>query len=160
MTSVETPRKVLPDGRVSLTGERCAFTFHRFAPGALEVVITGIDSGELGTAPLDEISMALVRERPLELFVDASDASMPAVSVSKEWTRFFALNQKDLKRVSVLVSSKSVELTIAIAQHLVRAARYERGVASIASSWSGSTGFSRCLSNPASYALLRSASWP
>ena len=43
---------------------------------------------------------------------------MPAVSVSQDWTRFIALNQKDLKRVSVLVSSKSVALTMAIAQHL------------------------------------------
>jgi hypothetical protein len=43
---------------------------------------------------------------------------MPAVSVSQEWTRFFALNQKDFRRVSVLVGSKAVELTIAIAQHL------------------------------------------
>ena len=59
-----------------------------------------------------------MRKRPLELFVDATRASMPAVKVSQEWTRFFALNRNDLKRVSVLVSSKSVELTIAIAQHL------------------------------------------
>ncbi len=43
---------------------------------------------------------------------------MPAVSVSRDWTRFFALNQKDLTHVSVLVGSKSVELTIAIAKHL------------------------------------------
>jgi hypothetical protein len=38
--------------------------------------------------------------------------------VSREWTRFFSLNQKDLNRVSVLVSDKSVQLTVAIAQHL------------------------------------------
>ncbi len=48
---------------------------------------------------------------------------MPAVTVSREWTRFFSLNQKDLKRVSVLVSSRSVELTIAIAQHLSQTGR-------------------------------------
>lgn len=98
--------------------DRCAFTFNRIAPGVLEIVIAGIDTGQFGTGPLDQISMALARERPLELFVDASGASMPAVSVSREWSRYFALNQKDLVRVSVLVSSKSVELTIAIAQHL------------------------------------------
>ncbi|MDQ3026960.1 MAG: hypothetical protein M3R58_10730 [Pseudomonadota bacterium] len=81
--------------------DRCTFAFNRIAPGALEIVIDGIDTGQFGTAPLDEISMALVRERPLELFVDATRASMPAVTVSKEWTRYFALNQKDLVRVSV-----------------------------------------------------------
>jgi hypothetical protein len=42
------------------------------------------------------------------------------VAVSQEWTRFFSLNRKDLTRVSVLVSSRSVELTVAIAQHLSR----------------------------------------
>jgi len=84
----------------------------------LEIRIAGADSGQFGTATLDEIAMALVRERPLELFVDAAEASMPAVAVSQDWTRFIALNQNDLKRVSVLVSSKSVALTMAIAQHL------------------------------------------
>jgi len=118
MTGTQVTRETQGDGSVVLRDARCTFTFRRIAPGALELIIAGIDNGQLGTAPLDELAIALVRERPLELFVDATEASMPAVSVSKEWTRFFALNQKDLKRVSVLVSSKSVELTIAIAKHL------------------------------------------
>ena len=101
-----------------ISDDRCRFTFTRLAPGVMEIVIDGVDNGQFGTRPLDEIALALVRERPLELFVDATRASMPAVRVSQEWTRFFALNRADLKRVSVLVSSKSVELTIAIAQHL------------------------------------------
>jgi hypothetical protein len=50
--------------------------------------------------------------------MDPAEASTPAVRVSQEWTRIIALNQKDLVRVSVLVSSKSVALTMAIAQHL------------------------------------------
>jgi hypothetical protein len=111
-------REVTPDGAVILCAGKATFQFRRLRPGALEVRVEGVDSGQFGSATLDEIALALVRERPLELFVDASAASMPAVSVSREWTRFFSLNQKDLKRVSVLVSSKSVELTMAIAQHL------------------------------------------
>src|SRR6185503_317988 len=111
-------RELTLEGAVLLRAGGATFHFRRLRPGALEVRIEGVDSGQFGSATLDEIALALVRERPLELFVDASAASMPAVSVSREWTRFFSLNQKDLKRVSVLVSSKSVELTIAIAQHL------------------------------------------
>ena len=111
-------RELAPDGTVVLRAGRGTFHYRRPRPGVLDIRIEGIDNGQFGSATLDEIAMALVRERPLELFVDASAASMPAVGVSREWTRFFALNQKDLKRVSVLVSSKSVELTIAIAQHL------------------------------------------
>ena len=56
----------------------------------------------------------------LELFVDAREALGPAVSVSDDWTHFFSLNRRDLRRVSVLVGSKVVHLTIAIAQHLSR----------------------------------------
>jgi hypothetical protein len=111
-------REIAPDGEIVLRAERGSFHFRRTAPGVLHIRIEGIDNGQFGTAALDEIAVALVRERPLELFIDASGASMPAVSVSREWTRFFSLNQKDLKRVSVLVSSKTVELTVAIAQHL------------------------------------------
>jgi hypothetical protein len=118
MTDATVTREIKGDGSVVVRDARCTFTFRRIGRGVMELSIAGIDNGQLGTAPLDELSMALVRERPLELFVDATEASMPAVSVSREWTRFFALNQKDLKRVSVLVSSKSVELTIAIAKHL------------------------------------------
>ena len=102
-----------------ISDERCSFTFEALRPGVLEIRIAGVDSGQFGTAVLDEIAANLVRERPLELFVDAAEATMmPPVSVSQAWTRFIALNQKDLARVSVLVSSKSVALTIAIAQHL------------------------------------------
>ena len=43
-----------------------------------------------------------------------------AVRVSEEWTRFFSVNREQLRRVSVLVGSKVVGLTVAIAQHLSR----------------------------------------
>ena len=117
MSTTPIQREIAADGAVVLRDARCSFTFRR-APGVMEIEISGTDNGTLGGAPLDEIALALVRERPLELFIDASAASMPAVSVSREWTRFFSLNKEALKRVSVLVSSKSVELTVAIAQHL------------------------------------------
>jgi hypothetical protein len=119
MTASTIHRDILPGGAIVLRDERCTFTFVA-SPGVLEITIEGVDRGQFGSAALDEISRAIMRERPLELFVDASGASMVTVDVSRNWTRFFELNQKDLKRVSVLVSSKSVELTIAIAQHLSR----------------------------------------
>ena len=113
-------REIGADGSVTLADSKCRFVFSRPRAGVLEIEIDGIDRGQFGAAPLDEVARAIVRERPLELFVDATRASMPAVSVSQEWTRFFALNRQDLSRVSVLVSDKSVELTVAIAQHLSR----------------------------------------
>jgi hypothetical protein len=118
METTALTRELAPDGTVILRAGRGTFRYRRPRPGVLDIRIEGVDQGQFGSATLDEIAMALVRERPLELFVDASAASMPTVEVSREWTRFFSLNQKDLLRVSVLVSSRTVELTIAIAQHL------------------------------------------
>ena len=118
METTALTRELAPDGTVILKAGRGTFFYRRPRAGVLDIAIEGVDNGQFGSATLDEIAMALVRERPLELFVDASAASMPAVAVSREWTRFFSLNQKDLTRVSVLVSSKTVELTVAIAQHL------------------------------------------
>lgn len=105
---------------MTISAGNARFLFRRAKPGVIDVVISGIDDGQFGTSTLDEIRLSIMRERPIELFVDAREAVAPAVSVSREWTRFFSDNRSDLKRVSVLVGSKVVELTVAIAQHLSR----------------------------------------
>lgn len=113
-------RKVLADGRVQMTAGNAEFMFERLKPGVMLVTVTGIDKGQFGTATLDEIRLEMLRQRPVELFVDAEAAVAISVEVSREWTQFFALNREHLKRVSVLVGSKAIELTVAIAQHLSR----------------------------------------
>jgi hypothetical protein len=118
MPSQDIVREQLPGGELKLSAGACTFTFARVRSGAMLVTITGIDNGQFGTATLDEIRIELLRNRPLELFVDASAAIAVGVGVSKEWTQFFSLNREHLKRVSVLVGSKAIELTVAIAQHL------------------------------------------
>ena len=114
----EIARQQLPGGALQIRDGRCTFVFERLRQGAMLVTISGIDNGQFGTAPLDEIRIELLRHRPLELFIDAQAAVAVAVPVSKEWTHFFSLNREHLVRVSVLVGSKAIELTVAIAQHL------------------------------------------
>ncbi|HEX4404809.1 MAG TPA: hypothetical protein VH560_08270 [Polyangia bacterium] len=113
-------RTETPAGEVRLEVGGCVFAYRRLRPGAMLVTITGHDAGQFGTSTLDEIRLELLRHRPLDLFVDAREALGPAVSVSDDWTHFFSLNRDQLRRVSVLVGSKVVHLTIAIAQHLSR----------------------------------------
>jgi hypothetical protein len=113
-------RTVAESGEVRLSAGDCTFAYRRLKPGALLVTISGHDTGQFGTSSLDEIRLELLRNRPLDLFVDAREALGPSVSVSREWTQFFVLNREQLRRVNVLVGSKVVELTIAIAQHLSR----------------------------------------
>lgn len=111
-------REQQQDGSILLTAARCSFAFKRLAPGRLLVTISGFDQGQFGTATLDEISAEFMRCCPVEVYVDAREAVGVAVEVSREWTTFFARNRDKLKRVTVLVNSKFVHLTVSIAQHL------------------------------------------
>ena len=111
-------RQTLPDGQLRMSAGKGEFLFERLQPGTLLVTISGQDLGQFGTATLDEIRLELLRHRPLELFIDAAAAQVVSVDVSREWTQFFSLNREQLKRVNVLVGSKALELTVAIAQHL------------------------------------------
>lgn len=120
MTQPKIERETLQDGRVKLSAGDCSFVFARPKPGVLRVTISGYDTGQFGTSSLDEIRDELQRHQPLELFVDAREAFGATVSVSDEWTRFFMANRERLRRVSVLVGSKALYLTVAIAQHLSR----------------------------------------
>ncbi|UUZ50733.1 hypothetical protein LP420_14020 [Massilia sp. B-10] len=109
---------MLADGRTELSAEGGQFLFQRLRPGALLVTISGQDSGQFGSAALDEIRMEILRQGTLELLVDASAAVLVTTEVSAEWTRFFSLSRQQLRRVSVLTGSKLMNLTVAIAQHL------------------------------------------
>jgi hypothetical protein len=111
-------RETLPDGRLRLAAGNGSFTYERVRPGVLLVSVAGSDMGQFGTASLDEVRLEMLRQRPVELFVDAAAAQLVSVPVSKEWTQFFSLNREHLSRVSVLVGSRAIELTVAIAQHL------------------------------------------
>lgn len=111
-------KAVLADGRTELAAEGGQFLFQRLRPGALLVTISGQDSGQFGSAALDEIRMEILRQGTLELLVDASAAVLVTTEVSAEWTRFFSLSRQQLRRVSVLTGSKLMNLTVAIAQHL------------------------------------------
>ncbi len=106
------------DGDVELQCGNGKFVFRRLMPGALLVTIVGSDTGQFGTAALDEIRLEIMRHGPLELLIDAEQAELVTVDVSQEWTRFFATTRPQLKRVSVLTGSKLINLTVAIAQHL------------------------------------------
>ena len=120
MAATPVSRETLGDGRVKLAAGDCSFLFARLKPGTLLVTIAGYDTGQFGTSTLDEIRAEMQREQKLELFVDAREAFGATVSVADEWTRFFTANRERLLRVSVLVGSKAVYLTVAIAQHLSR----------------------------------------
>lgn len=111
-------RTVLPDGTIQLASARCTFSYRRVRSGVLLVTISGIDEGQFGTMALDEIRVHLLEHRPLELFVDAEAAIAVMVEANREWTHFFAAHRRKLRRASVLVGNRAIQLAVAIAQHL------------------------------------------
>ncbi len=118
MTADRITREIARDGSVVLGDARCRFVFRALRAGVFEIQLFGIDHGQFGTATFDELAVALLRERSLELYLDASQGSIPSVNVSRAWTRFFENHRKSLKRVRILASSKSVALTMGIIRHL------------------------------------------
>lgn len=116
MNTIAYTREALARGVVRLSAQECRFTFSRPQPGMLLVEVSGHDSGQFGTGTLDEITNALTRERPLELFIDTRAAVGVSTRVREEWTRFFASNRSNLIAVHVLTGTKIVHLAIAVAQ--------------------------------------------
>ncbi|MGH8174706.1 MAG: hypothetical protein ACREV5_00410 [Steroidobacter sp.] len=109
-------RSIAPSGAVKLSSSDAEFVFSRPGRGILLIEAAGHDAGQFGSSTLDEIASALLRERPLELFVDTRAAVSVAPRVRDEWTGFFSNNRADLIAVHVLTSSKFVRLAIAVAQ--------------------------------------------
>lgn len=115
-------KALLPDARLELRAGNGAFTYRRLRPGALLATISGQDSGQFGTAALDEIRLEIVRHAPLELLADAQAVPV-STAVSQEWTQFFWSSRQQLRRVSALTGSRLINLTAAIAQHLSQAGK-------------------------------------
>jgi hypothetical protein len=109
-------REAIAHGAVRLSAKDCEFTFSRPRPGILLVAVAGHDAGQFGTSTLDEITNALRRERPLELFIDTRRTVSVSTRVREEWTRFFTSNSAQLTAVHVLTSSKIIHLAVAVAQ--------------------------------------------
>jgi hypothetical protein len=74
MSTASPARSVSASGVVTLAAGDGQFVFRRPRPGVLLIEASDYDMGQFGSSALDEITNALLRERPLELFVDTSAA--------------------------------------------------------------------------------------
>lgn len=112
-------REHLSNGTLRLRTDDCSFLFTRLRPGALLLTVLGEDDGQFGTAVLDELQSEIARfAQPLVLFVDALGAARVGTAVAARWTEWFDSHRGHLARVSVLVRSKTMSLTMSIARHL------------------------------------------
>jgi len=113
-------REIANDGSIVIRDEKCACSFRRLRAGAIEVRIAGTDSGQFGTAVIDEVALAIVREGSIELLLDATESSIMSVTVTTAWARFFELNRQNLQRVTILATSKATTLAMGLVRYLSR----------------------------------------
>jgi hypothetical protein len=112
-------REHLSTGTLRLRSDDCTFLFTRLRPGTLLLTVLGEDDGEFGGMVLDELEAEIARfGRPLVLFVDALGTVRVSKAVADRWTEWFEDRRDRLARVSVLVRSKTMSLTMSIARHL------------------------------------------
>ncbi len=106
-------REMLEDGTVVLRDERCSFSFRELRPGVMLMQVSGHDTGQLGSAPMDELRDYLDRYAPVELFVALGEdgTTYPNLSVQEAWTEWFNLNRAGLKRVNILARGKYLHIT-------------------------------------------------
>jgi hypothetical protein len=92
------------------------FVLSRLRAGVLLLRISGDDRGALGRAPFDELDREVTRDLPAELFIDLRDAAGASSEVREAWTDWFQRRRGALKRVSILASSRFVNLTVEVAK--------------------------------------------
>jgi hypothetical protein len=119
---VRAHREVQSDGGVALRGERCSFFYRRPRPGLVAMKIVGarLDTGELGSAPMDELAADVAHGAPLELFIDASEAAGAVVSIQEGWADWFARHRAQLTSVSMLVQGKYMHFTVEVVKFFSR----------------------------------------
>src|SRR5262249_38633522 len=76
----------------------------------------GLDRGELGWAPMDELREDLTRFAPIELFIDGADVNGVTAAASDKWTEWLSQHRASIKRCNILVRSKFMHVTIEVAK--------------------------------------------
>lgn len=99
--------------KTTFEGVHSSLAIDRPARAVVVIRIAGIDVGELGDLPFQELAKDLETNESLALFVDARAASGPSVDVSSQWANWLRKHEQRLDRVVMLPGSRFVEFTAA-----------------------------------------------
>jgi hypothetical protein len=104
-------REVLDESTVRFRTDDATTVVSTLTPGVVLLTLTGHDTGGFGSAVFEELERHLAGGGRIELFVDTRDAFNATTTVSSAWSAWFQTNRAAIKQVSVLVTSKFVQLT-------------------------------------------------
>jgi hypothetical protein len=84
----------------------------RLAPTVVVLEFTGSDVGEFGSGPFRELEASMAEaDAPIELFIDARRGKGVTVDVSGEWAIWLSQHRARLRHVSMLTSSRFIQLS-------------------------------------------------
>jgi hypothetical protein len=104
-------REVLANGDIRFRTEEATTVVSVLAPAVVLLTLTGHDKGGFGSAVFEELERQIAGAGRMEIFVDTRDAFNATTTVSAQWSAWFQTHRASIKRVSVLVTSKFVQLT-------------------------------------------------
>jgi hypothetical protein len=110
-------RETLDDGTIRVSEGGIAATLQRLRPGAYLVAYKGYDDGSLSDTVLDVLGSELGREGFLHVYIDAGDTDGVTTTVRETWTRWMQ-RHRDRTRLTLLVHSKFMQVTLNVAKHL------------------------------------------
>lgn len=114
MTSVPTVTRTGDELRLeSPTG---SITLTRIGATAILMTAVGHDKGQFGEAPLEWLELEIGRHGTIEMFVDTRELFNATQTVADRWSEWMRRHKGGLRSMSLLVSSKYVQLTIEVAK--------------------------------------------
>lgn len=88
----------------------------RLGPGIVLISATGHDVGQFGDEPFEWLEQEMGRHGSIEVFVDTREMFNATQTVADGWSSWISRHRSRLKRMSLLTSSKYVQMTLEVAK--------------------------------------------
>lgn len=88
-----------------------SLSIRRPAPGVVVVTIAGVDAGQFGDAPFDELEKDIAGRRTIELFIDARAARAPTTEVSADWAHWLGERRNRFTAIRMLTGTPFVRIS-------------------------------------------------
>jgi hypothetical protein len=104
------------DDELRLKGQGATMVLTRLGPAIVLLSATGHDKGQFGDAPFEWLEREMGRHGVIEVFVDTREMFNATQTVADGWSEWIKRHRARLRRMSLLVSSKYVEMTLEVAK--------------------------------------------
>ncbi|HEY0711047.1 MAG TPA: hypothetical protein VGF45_00115 [Polyangia bacterium] len=113
---MSTSPKVETLDELRLGDRKASMVLSRLAPAIVLVSATGHDKGQFGDAPFVWLEREMGRHGVIEVFVDMREMFNATLTVADGWSAWIKRHRGRLRRMSLLVSSKYVQVTVEVAK--------------------------------------------